>query len=212
VRRRRQFGVKIRELKLAGEEVSISFEPDTNDFRAELAGEEIADKDFNALLNTLRKKAKEYKPTVQIPVTKIEHGAKGNAYTDLTVTGIHSGNRNIMAREDATGEVHQYGWYQFADNDPDREREHWDRTRSTPHIVRRLTADERFALDDMTIEINNAEKRRDMREQSFRIQIGVEIKRARQREKARLEESLEDDAREGDPRVAKPDHRSRKRR
>lgn len=211
--RRRAYNVRIQEMKIAGEEVKFDFRPDSNDFHAEFMGEEYVDANFRALVATVKKKGKEYKPTVSIPVTQVEHSRKGNTYTDLTVTGIHSGNRNIMAREDATGEIHQFGWYSFGDKDPERERDSWrDRDDSTPKIVRRLTPEERRELDELTKFAYDAENRRDAKQKEYRIRIGTEIKQARARERARVEEAVENDTLEGDPRIAGTDHRSRKRR
>lgn len=215
--RRRSFSVTIREIKIAGEEVRFEFHPDENDFRASFMGETYSDSNFNALVNTVRKKGKEWKPTVAIQVTKIEHGngAKGNEYTDLTVTGVHSGNRNVMAREDANGEVHQLSWFQFGDRDPDRRDgyQSWrDRDEGTPNIVRRLTREERQELDELTRFANQAEKRRDDTQRTYRIKISAEIKRQQARTKEQSEQAVENDALEGDPRVNASDSRSRKRR
>lgn len=200
---RRRYGTTIRiaELNISGEEVKIDFNTAANNFSAEFNGEEFADANYNALVYRIKKRAKEYKPLVFIPVTKVEHnGINGNEYTDCTVTGIHARTRNILARIDATNEVIQIGQGEFANREKDRTYGNWDLDR-VPRYVRRLTDAERRELNELTIHEAKAERARDTLQRAFRIPIVAMIEREQRRTADAVTDAVERDALETDPRV-----------
>jgi hypothetical protein len=196
-RRRYRGSVEIITLNIRGEDVEIRFDPGEGVFSAKLIDEEFANPSFNALRAALMKKAKEYKPAVLIPVTQIERGRDDRGalrFTDLTVTGVHAANRNIMTRNDETGEIEQHGAYTFADSD-----RVWDRDNdSTPDIVRRLTAAEKTKLNELSMAEHAAERAREKLQRSFKISIRSAIEKA---QKKAAKDAQPRDEFEGDPRA-----------
>lgn len=203
--RGRNTHIPVFECNIAGEEVKIAFRTDENLFTAEIFDEVLQDANFNALLYRLKKKGKEYKPSVSIPITQVEtyHERGVVEFTDYTVTGIHSRTKNVMIRNDKTGETEQQSAYAFAAKDPDRAERSWDREGNTPKFVRRLSADDRKALSDLWRTAAKAEQTYESTVKLFKIPIYVEIKKQQKKEAAKVAEEAAAEP-TGDPRIDIP--------
>lgn len=189
-RRRYRHTVEIETLNIGGEDVEVKFYTNDGKFHASYYDNVYSDTDFNKLVRTLKAKAKEEKPSVNLLITKAEEAGNDVVFEDYVVTGIHGGTKNILAR-DSKGELHQIGPYQFG-----RETRY-----DNPRFVRRLTALERADLNRLHGIAKQAERAFETKKSSYAIKILKLITDEQRRQKKAERAATERLQDEGDPRV-----------
>lgn len=200
---------KLKTETIDGRRVEIIVEDDGR-FVASCDGDEWRDVTYSGVLDKVRRDLRKSRVRIAIPATMVgselhkpkygrPHARAATAgVRHFTITGMHGRTRNVLVKWEDTGESEQLRYY------------------GSGNIVRRLTAADVSEFVTLAKERDRANKAYDAfiekRALGSRRDISEYVEEAiRQKEDEPTEDGT-NDASEGDPRLAAPDHRSRKRR